>query len=63
MKEFKKITEWDVSVWNGKSIRDNHVLLIGFIFMIPILGQITWLFLLGLTLNSRKIYFQEVHKR
>ena len=61
-KRFVKIVEWDVSYVNHREnrIRDNHMLSIGLIYMIPIIGQIYWIIMLIYSLKERKTYYEEI---
>lgn len=59
-KTFKKRKEWGESNWGGEPINTKNLLKIMAICVIPIFGQIYFLFALIECLRERETYFDEV---
>ncbi len=59
-KQYKKIVEWDITTHHEEPIRDNIFQWGTLIYMIPIVGQLVWLFGWVLAREARKVYWEEI---
>lgn len=62
MKKYKKVIEYETVCWDKEPIKYNELVIMGILFMIPIIGQITFLIALIQAIRSRDVYFQEFRK-
>ena len=60
-KQYKMIKEWDnTTKESGKPLKDDDILFLCLLSMIPLIGQLYWISLLFRALKSRKVRFKEV---
>lgn len=63
-KRFKKVVEWRKFNFTmmGEPVTDAGALFLLFWFMVPIIGQLMWVFAFVESWYSRKIYWVEIKK-
>ena len=59
-KKFKRVVEWDKITVGKNPMTDQMFLLLAFLFMIPIIGQVLWFSYLLTAFSERKVYYIEV---